>query len=179
MQGKTVQIVSFIGYIASVQNSFPALVVVPNSTITNWVREFERWAPKLRVVPFYGEAKARDIIKRYELFHSNPASGTTGAKYHVLITTYETVTNVKEFTPVFKNTPRWEVLVVDEGQRRERCRIVTGIPTNFASVKSDSSLIFKRLKELNSFQRIIMTGVSIVLYRSSVVIDSPYFYRRR
>ncbi len=27
-------------------------------------------------------------------------------------------------------------------------------------VKSDESLIFKRLKELNSFHRIIMTGVS-------------------
>ncbi|KAI0778404.1 hypothetical protein BD413DRAFT_489884 [Trametes elegans] len=143
--GKTVQIVTFIGYIAATFNSFPALVVVPNSTITNWVREFERWAPKLRVVPFYGEAKAREIIKRYELFHPNPASGTTGAKYHVLVTTYETVTNAKEFTPVFKNTPRWEVLVVDEGQR----------------LKSDASLIFKRLKELKSFHRIIMTGTPL------------------
>ncbi|KAI0375223.1 hypothetical protein BV20DRAFT_1110377 [Pilatotrama ljubarskyi] len=143
--GKTVQIVTFIGYIASTFNCFPALVVVPNSTITNWVREFERWAPKLRVVPFYGEAKAREIIKKFELFHSHPASGTTGAKYHVLVTTYETVTNVKEFTPVFKSMPRWEVLVVDEGQR----------------LKSDASLIFKRLKELNSFHRIIMTGTPL------------------
>ncbi|KAI0830534.1 P-loop containing nucleoside triphosphate hydrolase protein [Trametes gibbosa] len=143
--GKTVQIVTFIGCIASAHKCFPALVVVPNSTITNWVREFERWAPKLRVVPFYGEAKARDIIKRYELFHTNPASGTTGAKYHVLITTYETITNTKEFVPVFKNTPRWEVLVVDEGQR----------------LKSDASLIFKRLKELNTFQRVIMTGTPL------------------
>ncbi|KAI0361386.1 hypothetical protein OH77DRAFT_1417635 [Trametes cingulata] len=143
--GKTVQIVTFIGYIASTFRCFPALVVVPNSTITNWVREFERWAPKLRVVPFYGEAKAREVIKRYELFHARPASGTTGAKYHVLVTTYETVTNVKEFTPVFKSMPRWEVLVVDEGQR----------------LKSDASLIFKRLKELNSFHRIIMTGTPL------------------
>lgn len=110
---------TFIGYLATAFKCFPALVVVPNSTITNWVREFERWAPKLRVVPFYGEAKSRDIIKKYELFHNNPASGTTGAKYHVLVTTYETVTNAKEFTPVFKSVPRWEALVVDEGQRRE------------------------------------------------------------
>ncbi len=111
------QIVTFIGFIASTFKTFPALVVVPNSTITNWVREFERWAPKLRVVPFYGEAKAREVIKNFELFHSRPALGTTGAKYHVLVTTYETVTNQKEFGPIFKNTPRWEMLVVDEGQR--------------------------------------------------------------
>lgn len=119
MKGKTVQIVTFIGYIASTFKCFPALVVVPNSTITNWVREFERWAPKLRVVPFYGEAKAREIIKKFELFHHHPTSGTTGAKYHVLVTTYETITNTKEFGPVFKGAPIWEMLVVDEGQRRE------------------------------------------------------------
>ena len=122
----------------------PALVVVPNSTITNWVREFERWAPRLRVVPFYGEAKSRDIIRQYELFHSYVEKGTTGAKYDVLVTTYETITNTKEFAPVFKATPRWEVLVVDEGQR----------------LKSDSSLIFRKLKELNTVHRIILTGVS-------------------
>ena len=117
-QGKTVQIVTFIGYLAANFDAFPALVVVPNSTITNWVREFERWAPKLRVVPFYGEAKAREVIKKFELYHSHPAASTTGAKYHVLVTTYETVTNPKEFGVIFKSTPRWEMLVVDEGQRR-------------------------------------------------------------
>ncbi|GBE77743.1 hypothetical protein SCP_0106250 [Sparassis crispa] len=143
--GKTVQIVTFIGYIVSHLSAAPALVVVPNSTISNWVREFERWAPKLRVVPFSGENKAREIIKRYELSHSTTESRTTGAKYHVLITTYETITNNKEFTPVFKKTPRWEVLVVDEGQR----------------LKSDASLLFKKLKELNTVHRIIMTGTPL------------------
>ncbi len=99
--------------------AFPALVVVPNSTITNWVREFERWAPHLRVVPFYGESKAREVIKNYELFHSSHASHVSNIKYHVLVTTYETITSVKDAGPIFKNVPRWEVLVVDEGQRRE------------------------------------------------------------
>ena len=120
------QIVTFLGSVIrggfkgfEQVKALPALVVVPNSTITNWVREFERWAPHLRVVPFYGDAKSREVVKNYELYHANPTKDTTGAKYHVLVTTYETVTNAKEFTPVFKATPRWEVLVVDEGQRRK------------------------------------------------------------
>lgn len=117
MQGKTVQIVSFLGVVIRL-DAFPALVVVPNSTITNWVREFERWAPNLRVCAFYGDAKSRKVIKEYELWHSEKAPKTTGAKFHVLVTTFETVTNTTEFGPVFKQTPRWEVLVVDEGQRR-------------------------------------------------------------
>lgn len=115
LQGKTVQIVTFLGTLVEKFCAAPALVVVPNSTITNWVREFSRWAPRLRVVPFFGEAKSRDVIMRYELFHESRRE----PKYHVLVTTYETVTNPKDFPAVFKSIGRWEILVVDEGQRRE------------------------------------------------------------
>jgi SNF2 family DNA or RNA helicase len=82
---------------------------VPNSTVTNWVREFERWAPRLRTVPFYGDKNSRDVIKQFELFHESPPQGFTDTKFHVLITTYESVINVKDFAPVFKKQPRWEV----------------------------------------------------------------------
>ncbi|KAJ4002497.1 SHREC complex subunit Mit1 [Lentinula boryana] len=143
--GKTVQITSFIGYIMKSFHAMPALIVVPNSTITNWVREFERWAPNLRVVPFYGESKARDVVKKYELSHSKVAKGMTGAKFHVLVTTYEAVINPKDFGSVFKSQPRWEILVVDEGQR----------------LKNDSSLLFRKLNELNTGHRVIMTGTPL------------------
>lgn len=106
---------TFLGTVIEKFNAAPALVVVPNSTITNWVREFSRWAPGLRVVPFFGEAKSRDVIMRYELFHERKRE----PKYHVLVTTYETVTNPRDFATVFKSVGRWEILVVDEGQRRE------------------------------------------------------------
>ncbi|KAH7910697.1 hypothetical protein BJ138DRAFT_1064605 [Hygrophoropsis aurantiaca] len=143
--GKTVQIVTFLGTIIGKFKAAPALVVVPNSTITNWVREFSRWAPGLRVVPFYGEAKARQVIIDYELFHDTAPKGMSNIKYHVLVTTYETLINNRDFGPVFKKVPRWEVLVVDEGQR----------------LKSDNSLLFKKLNELNTIQRIIMTGTPL------------------
>ncbi|KIJ68216.1 hypothetical protein HYDPIDRAFT_82781 [Hydnomerulius pinastri MD-312] len=143
--GKTVQIVTFLGTLIEKFKAAPALVVVPNSTVTNWVREFSRWAPRLRVVPFYGEAKSRDVVIKYELFHNTTKKSTSEPKYHVLVTTYETVTNPKDFATVFKNTPRWEVLVVDEGQR----------------LKSDASLLFKKLNELNTMHRVIMTGTPL------------------
>lgn len=108
---------TFLGTIIKKWQAAPALVVVPNSTITNWVREFTRWAPNLRVVPFYGESKARDIIIKYELFHPSDKKGHPEPKYHVIVTTYEALINPRDFNLVFKNIPRWEVLVVDEGQR--------------------------------------------------------------
>ncbi|KAI6007186.1 SNF2 family N-terminal domain-containing protein [Pisolithus albus] len=143
--GKTVQIVTFLGRLIGEFKAAPALVVVPNSTITNWVREFSRWAPRLRVVPFYGEAKSREVVIRYELFHGSAKHGTVDPKYHVLVTTYETVTNSRDFAAVFRNIPRWEVLVVDEGQR----------------LKSDTSLLFRKLNELNVMHRVIMTGTPL------------------
>ncbi|KAH9049552.1 SNF2 family N-terminal domain-containing protein [Lactarius hengduanensis] len=142
--GKTVQIVTYIGSIIKSFDACPILVVVPNSTITNWAREFASWAPGVRVVPFYGEAKSRDVIKRYELTHSTKIQGTTGAKFHVLVTTYDTITS-KDFNPVIKSVPRWEVLVVDEGQR----------------LKNDQGLLFKKLNELKVSHRIIMTGTPL------------------
>jgi len=121
-QGKTVQIVSFLGNIALNWKAYPALVVVPNSTITNWVREFERWTPKLRVVPYYGEKNARDVIKEFELFHKSAPPGVTKTKFHVLITTYEAITNSRDSGPVFKSQPRWEVFIFDQSQRSEQAK---------------------------------------------------------
>ncbi|KAH8835703.1 SNF2 family DNA-dependent ATPase [Flagelloscypha sp. PMI_526] len=143
--GKTVQIASFLGEVITKYQASPALVVVPNATIGNWVREFERWAPVLTVVPFYGEAKARTVIKATELQTDQRGITTTGQRFHVIIATYETLTGTKDFTSVFKNQHRWEILVIDEGQR----------------LKSDSSLLFRRLNELNVGHRILMTGTPL------------------
>ena len=63
--------------------------------------------------------KSRDIIKKFELRHEKKELGTTGTKFHVLVATYETLNNTKDFAPVFGSIRRWEVLIVDEGQRRE------------------------------------------------------------
>ncbi|KAL0255804.1 hypothetical protein I308_100613 [Cryptococcus tetragattii IND107] len=142
--GKTVQIASVLGYLGSAKYEiYPCLVVVPNSTITNWVREFEKWSPHLRVVPFYGEAASREIIFKYELFHKGLQGKAAGLKAHIVLTTYDMITS-SEFR-VFSAIPRWEVLCVDEGQR----------------LKSDNSKIFNNLKTLNSVHRILLTGTPL------------------
>ena len=76
---------TFLGVIIDKFGAGPALVIVPNSTITNWIREFQRWTPHLRVVPFYGEVKARSIIKQYELYHGQDRRGDLVIKYDVLL----------------------------------------------------------------------------------------------
>lgn len=80
------------------------LIVVPNSTITNWIREMELWAPGVRVVMYAGTAKSREIIRKFEMVNS--AGRLT---FHVLLATYESITSPKDFGPIFKSVPRWEV----------------------------------------------------------------------
>jgi chromodomain-helicase-DNA-binding protein 4 len=109
LKGKTIQIISLIGKLVKDRQIFPNLIVVPNLTLANWVREFETWAPHVRVIMFSGSVESRNIIHNYELYQENGSLA-----YHVLIGTYETFTNPRDF---FKSVPRWEVVIVDEGQR--------------------------------------------------------------
>lgn len=47
--GKTVQCVSFLGLMAeTVGARGPFLVVVPLSTVPNWIKEFRKWTPQVR-----------------------------------------------------------------------------------------------------------------------------------
>ena len=50
--GKTIQTISFICYLWETKRvrNMPHLVIGPKSTISNWMKEFRKWAPELRVV---------------------------------------------------------------------------------------------------------------------------------
>jgi chromodomain-helicase-DNA-binding protein 4 len=107
---------SLVGYLFQKWQATPSLIVVPKSTVINWVREFERWAPDLTVVPFFGDRDSKEIILDYEAFHSPAPKKFSKIKFHVLITTYESVTN-GSLSPILAAVDRWELLVVDEGQK--------------------------------------------------------------
>lgn len=63
-------------------NNGPFLVVVPLSTLSNWVNEFSKWAPSALVVTYKGTPATRRDIQREEM-----GSG----QYNVLLTTYDYV----------------------------------------------------------------------------------------
>lgn len=64
------------------RNNGPFLVVVPLSTLSNWVNEFSKWAPSALVVTYKGTPATRRDIQREEM-----GSG----QYNVLLTTYDYV----------------------------------------------------------------------------------------
>ncbi|KAL0709458.1 hypothetical protein Bca4012_016436 [Brassica carinata] len=143
--GKTVSASAFL---SSLYFEFgvarPCLVLVPLSTMPNWLSEFSLWAPLLNVVEYHGGAKARAIIREYE-WHGKGSTGATKKmtpyKFNVLLTTYEMVLADSSH---LRGVP-WEVLVVDEGHR----------------LKNSESKLFSLLNTFSFQHRVLLTGTPL------------------
>ena len=58
--GKTLQTISLLGYLHEYRGiTGPHMVVVPKSTLGNWMNEFKRWCPIIRAFKFHGNAEMR------------------------------------------------------------------------------------------------------------------------
>lgn len=53
--GKTCQVIAFLAHLFENGIKGPHLVVVPGSTLENWLREFSIFCPNLSVMPYYGK----------------------------------------------------------------------------------------------------------------------------
>ena len=64
--GKTLQAISLFGYLKHYRNiNGPHMVLVPKSTLANWMQEFKRWCPTLRAVCLIGDQETRNAFIRY------------------------------------------------------------------------------------------------------------------
>lgn len=61
--GKTCQIIGFLSHLQMQKVDGVHLVIVPGSTLENWLREFARFAPELNVRPYYGLQKEREELR--------------------------------------------------------------------------------------------------------------------
>eukprot|EP01018_Ginkgo_biloba_P031544 Gb_16961 [translate_table: standard] len=143
--GKTISACAFL---SSIYQEFkaksPCLVLVPLSTMPNWLAEFSLWAPHLNVVEYHGSAKARAAIRQYE-WHATSSKGLCKKqmpyKFNVMLTTYEMVIADSSH---LRGVP-WEVLVVDEGHR----------------LKNAGSKLFTLLNTFTFEHRVLLTGTPL------------------
>ena len=61
--GKTCQVIAFLAHLLERGVKGPHLVVVPASTLENWLREFSVFCPKLHVMPYYASQSERPGIQ--------------------------------------------------------------------------------------------------------------------
>ena len=145
--GKTIQTIALFSHLVEMGVPGPFLVVAPLSTIANWVREFNKFAPQMPVVLYHGNAKEREAIrnKRMREIHdlAEEDVGLPGGRKvrNTFITSYEIAMNDQ---PHFRKV-RWLYIVVDEGHRLKNmhCRLI------------------KSLKQYTSSNRLLLTGTPL------------------
>lgn len=101
--GKTVQLISFLAFLREHGTNGPFLILGPLSTVTNWVNEFQRWAPKIPVVMYHGNPQVRGQIRRQQL-----KGDSKGDKFPVVCSSYEICMRDKKYLANY----HWKFIVV-------------------------------------------------------------------
>ncbi|XP_051995895.1 transcription activator BRG1-like [Xyrauchen texanus] len=118
--GKTIQTIALITYLMEYKRlNGPFLIIVPLSTLSNWVYEFDKWAPSVVKLAYKGSPAAR------RAFLPILRSG----KFNVLVTTYEYIIKDKQVLAKL----RWKYMIVDEGHRMKNhhCKLTQVLNTHY------------------------------------------------
>jgi hypothetical protein len=155
--GKTLQTISFLGYLKHYRQ-IPGrhLVLVPKSTLQNWVNEFHKWMPEngFRVFLFQGSKDVRAELVKTHLYSTDyqatderaAAAGdghTPGqaTQWDVCVTSYETVMLERAH---FRKFP-WQYIVIDEAHR----------------IKNEQSSLSQIVRSFQCRNRLLITGTPL------------------
>jgi SWI/SNF-related matrix-associated actin-dependent regulator of chromatin subfamily A protein 2/4 len=118
--GKTIQTIALITYLMEVKKvNGPYLIIVPLSTLANWVNEFRKWSPGVSIIVFKGNPQIR----------KNLGHTLRNGKFNVLLTTYEYVIRDKAILAKIK----WRYMIIDEGHRMKNhhCKLTQVLNTHY------------------------------------------------
>ncbi|OMJ78550.1 hypothetical protein SteCoe_21612 [Stentor coeruleus] len=130
--GKTLQTISMIAQLALEGETAPSIVIVPKSTLSNWVKEFKKWCPSLEIFEFYAAQGERELLR--------PRIPRTDS-YQALLTTYETVLMEKGLL----KTVKWNYLIIDEAHR----------------IKNEKSVLSQVVRLFTARHRLLITGTPL------------------
>ena len=134
--GKTCQVISFLAYLKQINERGPNLIVVPSSTLENWLREFKKFCPQLKIEPYYGSLQERSELRDY--------LERTSGQYDVIVTTYNLAAGNKYDVAFLKNCD-FNVVVYDEGHM----------------LKNSMSERFNKLMKIKAKFRLLLTGTPL------------------
>ena len=131
--GKTLQTLSLLGYLKFYRSiSGPHLLIVPKSTLQNWLNESNRWIPDLNSFIFHGNKEERDVLIKERLNTLN---------FDICITSYEMCLLEKS---VLRKIP-FRYIVIDEAHR----------------IKNENSSLSLIVREFHSTNRMLITGTPL------------------
>ncbi|PAV81389.1 hypothetical protein WR25_06855 [Diploscapter pachys] len=131
--GKTLQTIALLGYMKHYKNmASPHLVIVPKSTLKNWMNEFEKWCPSMKICSIIGDEQTRNVVIRETILPQ---------KFDVCVTTYEMMLKIK--TQLRKLV--WKYIIIDEAHR----------------IKNEKSKLSEVVREIKSKNRLLITGTPL------------------
>ncbi|XP_068081642.1 chromatin-remodeling complex ATPase chain Iswi isoform X2 [Anabrus simplex] len=131
--GKTLQTISLLGYMKHYRSiPGPHIVIVPKSTLANWMNEFKKWCPSLQAVCLIGDQETRNTFIRETLMPG---------EWDVCVTSYEMVIKEKG---VFKKF-NWRYMVIDEAHR----------------IKNEKSKLSEIVRDFKTTNRLLLTGTPL------------------
>lgn len=138
--GKTIQSISVMAYLAEYHNIWgPFLVIAPASTLHNWQQEITKFVPNIKVLPYWGSAKDRKILRKF--WDRKHITYTRESEFHVLVTSYQLVVHDAQYFQKVK----WQYMILDEAQ----------------AIKSSQSSRWKNLLGFSCRNRLLLTGTPI------------------
>merc|ERR550534_2102793 len=120
--GKTIQTIALVTYLMEKKrNMGPYLIIVPLSTLSNWMLEFEKWAPSMITIAYKGSPAHRRSVQ----------NTIRSGKFNTLVTTYEYIIKDKAILSKI----RWKYMIIDEGHRMKNhhCKLTQILNTYYTS----------------------------------------------
>ncbi|CAM9932061.1 unnamed protein product, partial [Discosporangium mesarthrocarpum] len=130
--GKTLQSISVLAYMHEFKAiSGPHIILVPKSTLSNWLNELKRWCPVLRPFRFHGAKE-----ERAELIESRlkPGQREQDRDWDVANREKRSLQNIA-----------WRYLIIDEAHR----------------LKNEGSMFSQTVRSLNMQHRLLLTGTPL------------------
>lgn len=134
--GKTIQVISFLSGMYDAELANHTLLVMPTSLIKNWVREFAKWTPGMRVKEFHGTNKAE----------RNRNLERIQRKGGVIITTYQMlINNFEQLASYDQREFKWDYVILDEAHK----------------IKTSSTKTAKSAHAIPARHRVLLTGTPV------------------
>ncbi|XP_046906418.1 DNA excision repair protein ERCC-6-like [Hypomesus transpacificus] len=134
--GKTIQVISFLSGMYDAELVKHALLVMPTSLIKNWVKEFAKWTPGMRVKEFHGSSKTE---RNRNLEKIQRRGG-------VIITTYQMLINNWELLASYHGGEfKWDYVILDEAHK----------------IKTSSTKTAKSASAIPAQNRLLLTGTPV------------------
>ncbi|XP_044286458.1 DNA excision repair protein ERCC-6-like [Varanus komodoensis] len=134
--GKTIQVIAFLSGMFDGGLVRSVLLVMPVTLVNNWMREFVKWAPGIRVKIFHGTSR-KERSQNLERVQSR--KGVLLTSYQMILANQEQVSTFNEETFV------WDYIILDEAHK----------------IKTPSAKTTRAVHAIPVKNRILLTGTPV------------------